>query len=255
MSTRPQRIPSLIARVFAAAALCAGAWLAGCTSGAKQADIDAARANAVEAARADASDPAYILEPGDELAIRFFYNEELDAQVIIRPDGSVALSLIGEVQAAGHSIPELTATLREQYEPFVRLPDVTVNVLTFGSRVAYVGGEVRRPGVVGITPRMTVLQCVMAAGGATDAGDFKKIVVVRDQGTQEPLIMMLDLDQGIEKLASMNDLTLHSRDIVFVPKTGIARANQFVREYIRDLLPIQSSFNLQYQFTNFASLP
>ena len=37
MSTRPQRIPSLIARVFAAAALCAGAWLAGCTSGAKQA--------------------------------------------------------------------------------------------------------------------------------------------------------------------------------------------------------------------------
>jgi len=51
-------------------------------------------------------------------------------------------------------------------------------------------------------------------------------------------------------LFAHEDLRLQPRDIVFVPKSEIAKANQFVREYIRDLIPISSSFNLSYQFTD-----
>jgi len=248
--TPPRLFVRSLCRTLGAAALLSTALATfGCASSEKRANMDTARASASALSGAAAPGP-YTLQPGDEISVVFFYNHELDTSTKLRPDGRFSLPFIEEVDARGRSLPDLTAELENRYEPFLKHPEITLNVASYASQVIFVGGEVRQPGVIPLIPGMTVLQGVFAAGGWQPTGDAKKIVVVRNQGTSEPLLLLVDLHQGLDELAGSLDFPLQPKDMVFVPMTGIAKANQFIRQYIRDMLPIQSSFNLQYLYSN-----
>lgn len=58
----------------------------------------------------------YVLFPGDLICIRFLYSPELNEdELIIGPDGNISLQLVGEMQAAGLTLPELNTALTEKY--------------------------------------------------------------------------------------------------------------------------------------------
>jgi len=42
----------------------------------------------------------YVIQPGDELDVKFFYNPDLNELVTVRPDGRISLQLVGEAIAA-----------------------------------------------------------------------------------------------------------------------------------------------------------
>lgn len=225
----------------------------GCARDATTYAHDAARARARDAAAAVTPAP-YTIQPGDALSIRFALNPDLDSQLPVRPDGRFSLPLVGEVDAAGSTPVELRERLQASYARFLKQPEVTVNVVTFASSVAYIGGEVRNPGVLALTVPTTALRAIFAVGGGLDSGDLRKVVILRDRGTSDPEIMMVDLSRGLETLECPEDVRLRPRDMVFVPRTGISKLGQFVREYIRNILPIESSFSVQYNFSKIAGL-
>jgi len=53
----------------------------------------------------------YIIQPGDELDVKFFYNSDLNELVTVRPDGRITLQLVGESIAAGRTPHALTDLL------------------------------------------------------------------------------------------------------------------------------------------------
>ena len=53
----------------------------------------------------------YVIHPGDQLDIKFFYNPELNESVVVRPDGKISLQLIDEIQASGLQPSELDQKL------------------------------------------------------------------------------------------------------------------------------------------------
>jgi protein involved in polysaccharide export with SLBB domain len=57
----------------------------------------------------------YVIQPGDELDIKFFYNPELNESVIVRPDGKISLQLVDEIQASGLQPSELDRQLTDLY--------------------------------------------------------------------------------------------------------------------------------------------
>ena len=83
----------------------------------------------------EASQEAYRLEVGDRIQIQLLKATELDQEVIIQPDGSISLRLLGQVLAAGRSIDELRIHLDEQFEGHVREPNVSVIPLVIDSRL------------------------------------------------------------------------------------------------------------------------
>ena len=83
----------------------------------------------------------YIILPGDQLDIKFFYNPELNESVTVRPDGKISLQLVDEVQAAGLQPAELDARLTEAYSLELKKPLVTVIVRSFKGQRIYVGGD------------------------------------------------------------------------------------------------------------------
>ena len=190
----------------------------------------------------------YLLQPGDEIAVKFFYNPELNEEMPIRPDGRIALGLVGEVQAAALTVEQLRRHIADKYAGTLRRPEVHIVVKSFGSQRVYVGGEVRRPGVLVKPDGMSALQAIVAAGGFLDTAEASNVAIVRDQGTPEPLVMLVDLHEGLNAFGASKDLVLRPKDIVYVPKTQIAEANRFVDQYIEKLLPISRGFVVSYQF-------
>ncbi|MCP4656195.1 MAG: sugar transporter [bacterium] len=202
---------------------------------------------AAEVADAE-EDDEYVLQLGDVLDVKLFYNPELDETLPIRPDGRISLQLVGEVKAAGLTPAELRELLWERYSESLRRPEVAVIVKELSGRKVYVGGEVNAPGILRPVGRITALQAIFEAGGFKDSARLGNVVVLRNQGTPEPLFLTVDLRQSITGGEQADDLLLKPYDIVFVPKTRIARMNQLVDQYVRELIPISLTLGVSYLF-------
>ena len=58
---------------------------------------------------------AYVLWPGDTIAVKLLYNNELNDDVVIRPDGMISLQPIGDVKAAGLKPAQLDSVLTQKF--------------------------------------------------------------------------------------------------------------------------------------------
>jgi protein involved in polysaccharide export with SLBB domain len=179
---------------------------------------------------------AYILNPGDQIDVRFFYNPELNETVLVRPDGKISLSLVDDVQAAGLRPAELDETLTKLYSKELRKPVITVIVRTFATEQIFVGGEVNNPGVVRLVRGMSPLHAVLQAGGFRETADPKEAILIRKDKNNQPIPVEIDLSAAIYGNGVASGIVLQPHDVVYIPKTAIAEANKFVRQYIEELL-------------------
>ncbi|HXH82889.1 MAG TPA: polysaccharide biosynthesis/export family protein [Candidatus Tectomicrobia bacterium] len=179
----------------------------------------------------------YRIEPGDTVQIRFPYHTEMDQEVLVRPDGRANVSGIGAVEVAGLTPPELETVLKERSSVRLRNPEVIVNVMKFADRAVYVGGEVGRPGALVYRKGLTPLQAIMAAGGFLNTARVDSIIIVRPGSGDTPYIARkIDLERVVTQ-GDREPIHLAPNDIVFVPRTGIANANVWVRQHITELFP------------------
>lgn len=178
----------------------------------------------------------YLIQLGDQLDIKFFYNPELNETVIVRPDGKISLQLVDEVQAAGLKPSQLDADLTEKYSHELKKPMVTVIVKSFEGQRIYVGGEVNRQGLIKFTGGMTPLQAVLESGGFMETASPESAIVIRKGPEDRPVPIEMNLMDAMQGLSGKADFALQPSDIVYVPKTTIAKANKFVHQYIEKLL-------------------
>lgn len=191
--------------------------------------------------------PEFILQPGDTVSIKFFYNPELNETVLIRPDGKISLQLIPELEATGLRPAELRSLISEQYSGILRRPEVAVMVQDFGGRKVYVGGEVGRPGVFPLVGRTTVLQAIFEAGGFRDTAEPRSIVVVSKKGNG-PVARIVNVHDALKGEGDLQDPVIAPLDIVYVPRTTIAKINLFVDQYIKNVLPFSMSADFSYVY-------
>jgi polysaccharide export outer membrane protein len=128
---------------------------------------------------------SYLIGANDLLTIYVWKEKELTQDVVVTPDGKISFPLIGEVVAAGRTVDQLRDAIADKLQKFVTAPAVTVIVRETRSQIIYTIGKVTKPGPYPLTPQMTVLQAVAAAGGFTDWADTKNVMVVRKEGGKE----------------------------------------------------------------------
>jgi len=178
----------------------------------------------------------YLIQPNDELSIKFFYNPELNEDVVVRPDGKISLQLVDEVQAGGKTPTELDKELTKLYSVELRKPAVTVIVRSFGGQQIFVGGEVGKPQAIALTPQMTPLQAIMNAGGFLDTADQTNVMVIRASANNQAQTYAVNLDELTESSSPYVHFQLHPGDVIYIPKTGIAKADVWMDQHIRRFL-------------------
>jgi protein involved in polysaccharide export with SLBB domain len=161
----------------------------------------------------------------------------------VRPDGKVYLTLIGEVQAAGLTAPQIAEAITKRSAVSLRDPKVAVNVRTLNPTRIFVGGEVFKPGFVNYTPGLTAVQAVMQVGGWKDTADLQEVVLLQktSEGSSDYRPSKINLGKVVELGDTKADIVLGPSDVLVFPKTGIAKANLWVQQYIINLIPIRIS--------------
>jgi protein involved in polysaccharide export with SLBB domain len=182
----------------------------------------------------------YVLQVGDELSIKFYTNPELNEEVKVRPDGMISLQLIDDVPAAGLSPAQLDAELTKRYTGELADPQVSVLVKTTGGQRVYVAGEVGKQGVLPLVGGMTLYQALQDAGGFTETAHRKQVVLIRKGPDGTPFGKIIDVRPVEDGYNAALDLPLRPLDVVFVPRSKIANVDLFVKQYIRDALPIST---------------
>ena len=188
----------------------------------------------------------YYLQPGDNLDIKFFYNPELNENVTIRPDGKISLQLIEEVQAAGLTPAQLDDLLTKQYATQLKQATLTVIIKEFGGQRIYVGGEVYSPQVLTVVGKVNALQAIFNAGGFKDNAKLSSVMIVSRGPGNRPLAKKVDLKKALKGELPEEDFILKPFDMVYVPKTNLARADEFMK-HIYNFIPPRIGIGFSYE--------
>ena len=130
---------------------------------------------------AAAAPAAYLLRSGDKVAVNIFQEEDLSQEAVqIDEAGMISLPLIGELQAAGLSTPQLSRAIEAAYGArFLRDPQANVVLLDARPRIVSVEGQVTRPGVYEIERGYTLLTAMALAGSPSDQAKLDEVLVFR----------------------------------------------------------------------------
>ena len=129
--------------------------------------------------------PVYRINPGDELEINVWREDQLQRVVKVLPDGSLSFPLVGSIQGAGRTPVEIeriiSAALTNKYVDG-KVPDVTVAVRSPSGLQFSVIGKVKGPGIFTPGRYVTLLEALSFAGGADEFASLDNIVIVRKSG-------------------------------------------------------------------------
>jgi len=165
---------------------------------------------------------SYKMDVGDIVQITVWKNPDLSVEEPVRPDGMVAVPLVGDIMAAGIGPEELAANIEKQLSNYVKSPNVTV-ILTsleghqFLSRVR-ITGSVGKNTALNYHQGMTVLDAVLGAGSVNLYADANRTKLYRrnEQGVTE------SYDIRLKDILENGDMTtnvyLMPGDIITVPE-------------------------------------
>ena len=159
----------------------------------------------------------YLLQPGDVLLVSVWKEEDLNQEVIIRPDGRISFPLVGEAVAAGQSLEAVRKSIKKGLTKYIPDPVVTVSVRQLSGNRVYVIGKVNRPGEFPILSNVDVMQALSMAGGTSTYAALNKIKILRrdKNGKQKAISFQYgDIEKG--KNLEQN-IILKAGDVVVVP--------------------------------------
>ncbi len=126
----------------------------------------------------------YVLGADDQLKIWALGIDELtDKPFRIDPAGYLDLPEIGRVKAAGLTLSGLRAELVERLKKLILHPQVSIDIVEYGSQPVTVMGAVNQAGVRQLQGNKTLMEVIALAGGLrADAGSAIKIARESDRG-------------------------------------------------------------------------
>lgn len=169
-----------------------------------------------EPTAAQRPETGYPVQPGDLLQISVWKEDYLERDVLVRPDGGVTFPLAGDVMAANRPVTEIRDEVASRLARYIPDPVVTVSVKEIRGNRIFVLGQVQRPGVFVMNPRVDVMQALALAGGTTPFAALNDIKILRRSGSQQEIAKFRYSEVAGGRNLDQN-IMLRSGDIIVVP--------------------------------------
>jgi polysaccharide biosynthesis/export protein len=166
-------------------------------------------------------DAGYRLGPGDVLVLILTGDVELAHTLEVTREGFVVIPQVGQVYVAGLTLGQLDALLLGRlgrvYSGVRGGADATtrfqVTVARLRTVQVYVIGDVLRPGAFQVSGAGTILTALYLAGGPTDRGSLRRVLLRRGALTVDSL----DVYDYLLRGDASRDRRLENGDVIFVP--------------------------------------
>lgn len=167
----------------------------------------------------------YVLGPGDGITLIVTGNVEVvREQLVVSREGFLVIPDVGQVAVVGLTMEELRerlfTRLSRVYSGISRGTDAdtffSISITRLRTIQVRVLGEVVRPGSYQLSSVATVLEALYFAGGPTDQGTYRRVLLRR--GREVP--REVDLYPYLTSGSLSEDHRLQSGDVVYVPEAG-----------------------------------
>lgn len=158
----------------------------------------------------------YRINAGDKLEISVWKEEDLQREVLVRPDGAFSFPLAGELNAKGRTVSDIRSELESRLSRYIPDLVITVTVIDVAGNRIFVIGQVNNPGAFVMNPVLDVMQALSLAGGTTPFAGLKDIRILRrEDGVQRAI--RFDFTEVSKGEGLQQNIILESGDVVVVP--------------------------------------
>ncbi len=160
------------------------------------------------------ADSSYVIGAEDVLGVQVWGDPRLSGSFLVRPDGRISMSLIGELMASGLTPGQLEKAVGDllKEKQILNNPQVAVQVTQINSKKYFLQGEVNKTGAFPLVVPTTILEALVNAGGFRDFANEKKIEVMR--GLQR---FKFNYKEVIKGKHTEQNILLKPGDIIIVP--------------------------------------
>lgn len=183
----------------------------------------------------------YKIQSGDVLNMEILEDPSLNRNLLVLPDGTVSLPLVGAIKASGQTIDSMRSSISAALaSKFAAPPTVFLsvgqlnpttqavanaaaglaaqNVTQSGLMSVYAMGEFNKPGRLDVVPGTTLLQFLAENGGLTRFAATKRIQLRRaDSKTGRETVYNYNY-KAVQQGANAPVIVLHQGDVIVVPE-------------------------------------
>lgn len=159
----------------------------------------------------------YLIQPGDVLEVSVWKEEDLQREVLVRPDGQISFPLVGDIDANGKTVSDLRAEITDRLQKYIPNLVVTVTVARIMGKKIYVIGQVNNPGEFVVNPAIDVMQALSMAEGTTPFAKLGDIVILRRDSNGRQSATPFRYNEVANGRSLDQNIMLDNGDIVVVP--------------------------------------
>jgi len=164
------------------------------------------------------ADEEYTLGRGDEITVDVAGRPDLQAKLVIGPDGRISLPVAGEIMVAGLSRADSAKAVEEALATYYSNLAVQITVTKYTANRVLVLGAVDHPGSFTFEGTPTLLQAITQGGlpktGPNQIADVPEQCAIYRGSNQ---VMWVQLRALVESGNPPADLRLRRDDVIYVP--------------------------------------
>lgn len=149
------------------------------------------------------SSVAAVIKAGMTLNITVKNDKDLSMMVRVNDNGTIDYPLYQDAPVIDKTTSELQDILTFKLAKVVESPMVLVSVVTEMPISVYVLGQVKKPGIVQVSPKASLQEVLLLAQGTTETADLQRVKLVRKHQGDENASFY-----DLQKFLSSGDLTL-----------------------------------------------
>jgi polysaccharide export outer membrane protein len=157
----------------------------------------------------------FVIGPEDVLQITVWREADLGTKAVVRPDGKIGVTLLGDIQASGQTTTQLKDTIASKLARYIEQPEVSVVVVEIHSQMVHLIGAVGRPGAYTLGGPLTIVELLARAGGLAEYTKGENIAVVRMIG-KDTQRLPFNYKAYIEGRDLQQNIQLKNGDVVVV---------------------------------------
>ena len=166
----------------------------------------------------------YQVRQGDVLEIKFDYYPDFDQTVIVGPNGKTSFRDIQEIQIGNLTVNELRQNLIKEYSEMLAAPNLHVKVHESSKFSIYVGGHIKKPGMVKFKKDLNIVQGILLAGGLKDKLKRNyEIFIFRNQGKEGMKMYKFEIGKKTVGKVPNRNFQLAPYDVVFIMKSKTSK--------------------------------
>lgn len=171
-------------------------------------------------------DEEYQLGKGDEITVSFAGRPEMQAKLVVGPDGRITLPLAGDIMLAGLTRPEAAKAIESSLANYYTNLSAQVTVTKYTANRVVLLGAVDHPGMFTFDGTPTLLEVLARGGveaGPNKSGTTPEVNQIPERcaiyrGSDQ--VVWVELRQMMESGNATADLRLRRDDVVYVPSSS-----------------------------------